>query len=80
MKNELLKYYPYINNKQVFITGSPQFEDHFNNDNYSNKADFYTSNNLDLTKEYVCFSGDDYTTSPNDPAYLYDFAILSLNI
>ena len=74
MKNELLKYYPYISKNQVFITGSPQFEDHFNIDNYCTKTDFYTSNNLDLFKEYVCFSGDDYTTSPNDPAYLYDFA------
>ena len=30
MKQELLKYYPFIQKEKVFITGSPQFEPHFN--------------------------------------------------
>ena len=30
MKQELLNYYPFIDAKNVFITGSPQFEPHFN--------------------------------------------------
>jgi len=29
---------------------------------------------LDIDKNYICFSGDDITTSPNDPFYLRDTA------
>ena len=34
-----------------------------------------------FSKKYICFSGDDITTSPNDPVYLGDTAkaIMKLN-
>ncbi|TXD93874.1 CDP-glycerol glycerophosphotransferase family protein [Gillisia hiemivivida] len=72
MKKELINYYPQINSDSIFITGSPQFEPHFNLKLRKTKEDFFEENNLDLTKEYICFSGDDKTTSPNDPDYLRD--------
>lgn len=74
MKKELLNYYPFINSDNIFITGSPQFEPHFNLKLRKTKADFFEENNLDLNKEYICFSGDDKTSSPDDPHYLQNVA------
>jgi len=81
MKNELLNYYPFINSDNIFITGSPQFEPHFNLKLRKTREDFFEENNLNLNKEYICFSGDDKTTSPDDAHYLQDVAeaIESLN-
>jgi len=81
MKEELLNYYPFIDSANVFITGSPQFEPHFNLNLRKTRAAFFEENDLDLNKEYICFSGDDKTTSPDDPHYLQDVAeaIDSLN-
>lgn len=74
MKQELLTYYPHINPLQIHITGSPQFEPHFNETLRKSREEFFRENGLDLSKEYVCFSGDDITTCPDDPQYLEDLA------
>jgi len=81
MKGQLLNYYPHIKDEQVYITGSPQFEPHFNMKLRKTREDFFQENNLDFNKEYICFSGDDKTTSPDDVHYLQDVAeaIESLN-
>jgi hypothetical protein len=81
MKNELQYYYPHISENQIFITGTPQFESHFQKEYLISKEVFFRGHHLDLNKKYVCFSGDDVTTSPNDPDYLADLAeaIVSLN-
>ena len=74
MKRELLYYYPEIVEAQVFITGTPQFEPHFDKSLIIPKADFFADNGMDIHKKYICFSGDDVTTSPYDPQYLSDTA------
>ena len=74
MKNELVYYYPYIKEEQIFITGTPQFETHFDKNVLLSKDVFCQKNNLDSVKKYICYSGDDVTTSPNDPQYLLDVA------
>lgn len=74
MKKELLHYYPFIKNDQVFITGSPQFEPHYDPAIKKSREEFFKENGLDQAKEYICFSGDDITTSPDDPQYLNDVA------
>jgi hypothetical protein len=81
MKRELLKYYPAIKENQICITGSPQFEPHYNPDLLIDKQDFYNKHGLDTNKKYICFSGDDITTSPDDEQYLEDVAsaVLKLN-
>jgi hypothetical protein len=81
MKNELRYYYPHIAENQVFITGTPQFETHFSENVLLSKEAFFKEYNLSPEKKYICFSGDDITTSPNDPAYLEDLAksIVALN-
>lgn len=74
MKSELQKYYPQIKDEQIKITGTPQFENHFNNDIKIDRINYFKMYNLDISKKYICFSGDDITTSPNDPQYLKDTA------
>jgi hypothetical protein len=74
MKNELLSYYPYINKNQVLVTGTPQFEPHFDENHKIDKKVFFNQYGLDIAKKYICFSGDDVTTSPDDEQYLADVA------
>lgn len=82
MKVEVLKYYPFIKASQIFVTGTPQFEPHFDTSLLQSKTDFFAENQLDINKKYICFSGDDETTSPLDQYYLEDLvhAVQSLNI
>jgi hypothetical protein len=75
MKKELLFYYPYIQESQVFVTGTPQFESHFDKNKLLSQVDFFEQNALDTNKRYICYSGDDVTTCPDDPKYLEDVAI-----
>ena len=81
MKQELLKYYPFIKKEQVIFTGTPQFEPHYDNSLLQSREDFFKQYDLDINKKYICFSGDDETTSPLDQFYLEDLAkaIRSLN-
>ncbi len=81
MKQELLKYYPFINEKQVFVTGTPQFEMHYDTNLFQTRESFFKTYHLDIEKKYICFSGDDETTSPLDQYYLEDLvqAVRSLN-
>ena len=74
MKKELLHYYPYVKESQIFITGTPQFESHFDKAKLVSKESFYKEHQLDLDKKYICYSGDDITTCPDDPQYLNDVA------
>lgn len=74
MKKELLYYYPHIKENQVIVSGTPQFEPHFDAHYLVSKEAFFKEYHLDLNKKYICFSGDDITTSPNDPTYLDDMA------
>ncbi|MFN3942533.1 MAG: UDP-glycosyltransferase [Flavobacterium sp.] len=75
MKKELLQYCPYVNEEQVFVTGTPQFESHFDENLLQTKQEFYQTYQLDKGKEYICFSGDDIVTSPLDQYYLEDLAL-----
>jgi hypothetical protein len=81
MKNELLFYYPHIKESQIRVTGTPQFETHTRKEILATKEEFFEEYQLDSNKKYICFSGDDITTSPNDPVYLEDLAkaVIRLN-
>lgn len=74
MKQELIKYYPKITESQIKITGTPQFEPHYDTNLEISKEEFFNNYDLDLDKDYICFSGDDITTSPFDHYYLEDLA------
>ena len=74
MKREVLQYYPFVKEHQVFVTGTPQFEPHFDESLIKSRETFCAEHNLDINKKYICFSGDDETTSPLDQYYLEDLA------
>ncbi|WP_428231298.1 UDP-glycosyltransferase [Flavobacterium sp.] len=80
MKEEILKYYPFVTASQVFVTGTPQFEPHYDSSLFKSREVFFNENNLDSSKRYICFSGDDETTSPLDQYYLEDLAITVRNL
>ncbi len=75
MKKELLFYYPYVKEEQVFVTGTPQFESHFDKTKILSREDFFKQYHLDFDKKYICYSGDDVTTCPDDANYLEDVAL-----
>ena len=74
MKQQVLQYYPFIQENQVWVTGTPQFEPHYDKRLLQKKEAFFKAYNLDITKKYICYSGDDETTSPLDQYYLEDLA------
>lgn len=81
MKEEMQLYYPEIPQKIVIVTGTPQFEFYHKQDLQISREDFANKYGLDLDKKWICYSGDDTLTSPNDPLYLKDVmdALLSKN-
>jgi len=74
MKNEMKVYYPEVSQDKVYITGTPQFDFYKDKNLYWDKDVFYDKFNLDINRPTICFSGDDYRTSPHDPSYLADLA------
>lgn len=81
MKEEVLRYYPFVKEEQVFVTGTPQFRPHYDKNLLRSRKEFFAENNLDVNKKYICYTGDDETTSPLDQYYLEDLAnaVRSLN-
>jgi len=74
MKAEMLQYYPDINANNVYVTGTPQFEHYFNPNYIEPREKFLKQLGLKPDRSVICFSGDDFTTSPHDPDYLADLA------
>lgn len=80
MKEEMNIYYPEIPQYYVIVTGTPQFEFYFKEDLFETRVSFAKKYGLDVAKKWICFSGDDKLTSPNDPLYLKDIVdALQLN-
>jgi hypothetical protein len=75
MKDQLLTYYPKTKEEQIVVTGTPQFEPHYDKTLLLSRKDFCKAHNLDEKVTYICFSGDDETTSPLDQYYLEDTAL-----
>nr|WP_294936600.1 UDP-glycosyltransferase [uncultured Flavobacterium sp.] len=74
MKKELLMYCPYVAPENVFVSGTPQFESHFDTSLLQSREAFFEKHNLDIQKRYICYSGDDIVTSPLDQYYVEDLA------
>ncbi len=81
MESELLHYHDYISRDRVIVGGTPQFEPHFQKERVLSREEFFAQYGLDPERKYICFSGDDVTTSPHDPQFLEDTAsaVRSLN-
>lgn len=70
MKKELKKLYPEINENQIKVTGTPQFEFYFDENLKEDKVTFFKKHGLNINRKTICFSGDDKLTSPFDAQYL----------
>lgn len=74
MKDEMQLYYPEIAPKKIIVTGTPQFEFYLQKERVLEREVFAEQYSLDVSKKWICFSGDDVKTSPYDPQYLEDLA------
>lgn len=74
MLKEMAEYYPEIPSQQVKLVGTPQFEFYTDNSQELSRKKFAVQHGLDPNKKWVCFSGDDITTSPHDAIFLDDVA------
>jgi hypothetical protein len=74
MKDEMKAYYPEIPHDKVKLVGTPQFEFYLDKERIEKRDGFASMHNLDPNKTWICFSGDDITTSPYDELYLNDVA------
>ncbi|MFD2567780.1 hypothetical protein [Pseudotenacibaculum haliotis] len=72
MKDEMIEHYPFINENNIKVTGTPQFTYYFEDEYRLERSEFLNQFKLDTEKRYILFSGNDKTTSPNDPVYLSD--------
>ncbi len=81
MKDEMTSHYPFFSPDAVKVTGTPQFVSYFNEEYRLKRKDFLSQFGLDPQKKYILFSGNDKTTSPNDPVYLSDVckAVIKMN-
>lgn len=81
MKHEITSHYPFFNPESVKVTGTPQFVCYFNEEYRLERNEFFSQFGLDSNKKYILFSGNDKTTSPNDPVYLADVckAVIQMN-
>ena len=74
MKQEMLKYYPEIREDRIVVTGTPQFVPYFDENIERTKVEFGKDYYLPSDIKWICFSGDDITTSPHDQIYLEHLA------
>ncbi|TFV97216.1 hypothetical protein E4S40_00745 [Algoriphagus kandeliae] len=74
MKAEMGKYYPEIKSERVIISGTPQFDFYKQKEFLKTREEFAIENDLNPRKTWICFSGDDFATSPFDELYLRDIA------
>jgi hypothetical protein len=74
MKDEMKAYYPEISEDKIKLVGTPQFEFYLDKSRITSRQDFANQYGLDSNKQWICFSGDDITTSPYDSLFLNDVA------
>ncbi len=74
MAADLHRYYPEVTTRQVHVVGTPQFEPYFDDGLILERESFCATLGLDPGRPIVLFSGDDASTSPQDPGYLADLA------
>jgi hypothetical protein len=74
MKQEMKDYYSEIEESKVLCVGTPQFEFYSQDEKIVDRQTFATTYNLDNNKKWICYSGDDITTSPHDSVFLRDVA------
>jgi hypothetical protein len=70
MKRELILYHPEVEEKNIHVTGTPQFTPYFDESLRLSREEFARRYKLNPNNSWICYSGDDIRTSPYDPVYL----------
>ncbi len=68
MADELQRFYPEVSADQVTISGSPQFDWHFNESFRGTRAEFCRRRNLDPSRPIVVYGGVTPGLMPNEPS------------
>lgn len=74
MKKELLHFYKKVQEQNVEVVGTPQFEPYVLERYKRTKEDFYARFDLNPSKKTICFSCGDISTSKNDELYITTIA------
>ena len=53
MKEQVLQYYPFVKEEQVIVTGTPQFEPHYDASLLQTREVFFKGHSLDINKKYI---------------------------
>lgn len=73
MRREMNRYYPEIPDRNIVVTGTPQFEFYAEREMYYSRDAFCKRLGLNPENKILCFSGNDLTF-PCDDLYLSDLA------
>jgi hypothetical protein len=79
MKNELIKFYPKVSEKQIKVVGTPQFEPYVMDKYIIEFEKFCSLFKLDKNIPTLFYSCGDVSTSPNDSYYIETIANAILN-
>jgi hypothetical protein len=70
MRKELLTYYPNINEAQVHVIGTPQFDPYADPSLILSRTDFFARIGADPNRPLICYSGGDTGTCPEDQQHV----------
>lgn len=70
MKIELQQFYTTVNQDNIEVVGTPQFEPYTLERYKVSKEDFVSKFNINITLKTICFSCGDISTSRNDELYI----------
>lgn len=79
MKNDLLRYYPYIDESKVHIVGTPQFDVYRDKHLILSREVFCENLGLDPSRPILCYCGGSVASHPDEPVYLAVLADLIRN-
>lgn len=70
MRRELLAYYPHIDDSQIHVIGTPQFDPYADSSLLWSREDFCARIGADPMRPLVCYSGGDTGTCPEDQLHV----------
>jgi hypothetical protein len=74
IKSDLIKIYNNVKEKNIFVTGTPQFDFHFDTDNYIPKNDFCEQYGLDPKRPIILYTTAQENTAIGEQAILESLA------
>ncbi len=70
MRQEMLRYYPYVPPTNIHVVGTPQFDSYADPSLLWSRAEFFRRVSADPGRPLICFSGGDAGTCPEDPEHV----------